>query len=59
MDKIFNRNFFGKNKEPIILKDEVKQEEAKEVIVTGPEKIQCNTHSRFKKSCSTCVEAAK
>ena len=23
------------------------------------EKIQCNTHSRFKKSCPLCVEAAK
>ena len=23
------------------------------------EKIQCNTHSRFKKSCPTCIEAAK
>ena len=23
------------------------------------EKIQCNTHARFKKSCPICVEAAK
>ena len=23
------------------------------------EEIQCNTHSRFKKSCPICVEAAK
>ena len=23
------------------------------------EKIQCNTHTRFKKSCPVCVEAAK
>jgi hypothetical protein len=23
------------------------------------EKIQCNTHSRFKKSCPMCIEAAK
>ena len=23
------------------------------------EKIQCNTHSRFKKSCPICVESAK
>jgi len=50
---------FGKKEEPIILKDEVKQEEAKEVIATEPEKIQCNIHSRFKKSCPTCVKAAK
>ena len=30
-----------------------------EVPVVEPEKIQCNTHSRFKKSCPICVEAAK
>ena len=45
---------FGKKEEPIIL-----EEEAKEVIAIEPEKIQCNTHSRFKKSCPICVEAAK
>ena len=50
---------FGKKKKPIILEEEVKQEEAKEVIATVPEKIQCKTHSRFKKSCPTCNEAAK
>ena len=50
---------FGKKKKPIILEEEVKQEEAKEVIATEPEKILCNTHSRFKKSCPTCNEAAK
>ena len=50
---------FCKCEEPIILKEKPKQEEVKEVIVTEPEKIQCNTHSRFKKSCPICVEAAK
>ena len=30
-----------------------------EVSVVEPEKIQCNTHSRFKKSCPICVEAVK
>jgi hypothetical protein len=50
---------FGKKEEPIILEDEPKQEEVKEIITTEPEKIQCNTHSRFKKSCPLCVEAAK
>ena len=32
-----------------------------EEIVEEPvvEKIQCNTHSRFKKSCPICVESAK
>ena len=54
MEKIF-----GKKEEPVILEDEVNQEEAKEIIATEPEKIQCNTHSRFKKSCPICVEAAK
>jgi len=32
-------------------------ESFKEII--EPEKIQCNTHSRFIKSCPICVEAAK
>ena len=30
-----------------------------EVPVLVEEKIKCNTHLRFKKSCPTCVEAAK
>ena len=29
-----------------------------EVPVMVEEKIKCNTHSRFKKSCPTCVEVA-
>ena len=49
---------FGKKEKPIVSEEEPKQEEVKEIIAE-PEKIQCNTHSRFKKSCSTCVEAAK
>ena len=53
------KKVFGKKEEPIILEDEVKQEEVTEVIATEPKKIQCNTHSRFKKSCPICVEAAK
>ena len=59
---------FGKKEEPIILEEEEKYlaeekaladyaESFKEII--EPEKIQCNTHSRFKKSCPICVEAAK
>ena len=50
---------FGKKEEPIVSEDEVKQEEVKEVVIAEPEKIQCNTHSRFKKSCPICVESAK
>ena len=50
---------FGKKEEPIVSEEEPKQEEVKEVIIAEPEKIQCNTHSRFKKSCPICVEAAK
>ena len=60
--------FSWQRKEPVILEDEEKYleeekaradwaESFKEII--EPEKIQCNTHSRFKKSCSICVEAAK
>ena len=59
-------NFFGNKKEPIILEDEEKylKDEAEmaqylEDKIIEPEKIQCNTHSRFKRSCPTCVEAAK
>jgi hypothetical protein len=57
---------FGKKEKPIILEDEEKylEDEAKmaqylEDKIIEPEKIQCNTHSRFKKSCPMCVEAAK
>ena len=57
IEKIFGR--FCKCEEPIILKEKPKQEEVKEIITVKPEKIQCNTHSRFKKSCSVCIEAAK
>ena len=53
------KKIFGKKEAPIILEEEPKQEKAKEVIIAVPEKIQCNTHSRFKKSCPTCNEAAK
>ena len=53
--KNFLSKIFGITKEPIVL-EEVKEE--KEEIVT-PEKIKCNTHLRFKKSCPICVEAAK
>ena len=39
---------------------EIKEEEAvEEVVIAKPKKIQCNTHSRFKKSCPICVEVAK
>ena len=58
--------FSWQKEEPIILEDEEKylEDEAKmaqylEDKIIEPEKIQCNTHSRFKKSCSICVEAAK
>ena len=50
---------FGKKEKPIILEEKPKQEEVKEIITIKPEKIQCNTHSRFKKSCPICNEAAK
>ena len=53
IEKVFGK--FYKCEEPIILEDEEKYL-AEESIV---EKIQCNTHARFKKSCPICVEAAK
>ena len=58
--------FSWQKEEPVILEDEEKylEDEAKmaqylEDKIIKPEKIQCNTHSRFKKSCPICVEAAK
>ena len=57
IEKIFGK--FCKCEEPIILEEETKQEEVKEIITPEPKKIQCNTHSRFKKSCPICVEVAK
>ena len=58
---------FGKKEEPVILEDEEYLAEEKALAdhaesfkeITEPEKIQCHTHSRFKKSCPICVEAAK
>jgi len=41
------------------LEEEIKSEAVEEVVIAKPKKIQCNTHSRFKKSCPICVEAAK
>jgi len=57
IEKIFGK--FCKCEEPIILEEETKAEAIEEVVIAGPEKVQCNTHSRFKKSCPTCNEAAK
>ena len=57
---------FSKKEEPVILEEEEKylEDEAKmaqylEDKIIEPEKIQCNTHSRFKKSCPICVKADK
>ena len=66
IEKVFGK--FCKCEEQIILEDEEEYlaeeksladyaESFKETV--EPEKIQCNTHSRFKKSCPICVEAAK
>jgi len=57
IEKVFGK--FCKCEEPLILKEEPKLEAVKEVVIAEPKKIQCNTHSRFKKSCPICVEAAK
>jgi len=47
-EKIFGK--FCKCEKPIV------PEEVKEEVII-PEKITCNTHSRYKKSCPICVEA--
>ena len=57
IEKVFGK--FCKCEEPIVSKKKPKPEAVKEVIIAEPKKIQCNTHSRFKKSCPICVEAAK
>ena len=66
IEKIFGK--FCKCEEPIILEDEEKYLEEEKALadhaesfkeIIEPEKIQCNTHSRFKKSCPICIEAAK
>ena len=60
--------FSWQKEEPIILEDEEKYLAEEKALadhaesfkkINEPEKIQCNTHSRFKKSCPVCVEAAK
>ena len=59
------KKIFKKTKTTSELLEEGFDEEQKilelEEIVEEPvvEKIQCNTHLRFKKSCPICVEAAK
>ena len=42
-----------------LYEDVPEPEVIKETITAEPEKIKCNTHSRFKKSCPICVEASK
>ena len=57
IEKVFGK--FCKCEEPIVLKEKPEPEAVEEVIIAEPEKLQCNTHSIFKKSCPVCVEAAK
>jgi len=63
IEKIFGRfcKCEEKTKTTSELLEEGFDEEQKALELEEPvvEKIQCNTHSRFKKSCPTCVEAAK
>ena len=56
IEKVFGK--FCKCEEPIELKEQPKPEVVKEAVIAEPEKIKCNTHSRFIKSCPICVEAA-
>jgi hypothetical protein len=63
--KLLIEKIFKKTQTTSELLEEGFDEEQKvlelEEIVEEPvvEKIQCNTHSRFKKSCPICVESAK
>ena len=63
IEKIFGR--FCKCEEKIKTTSELlmegfdEEQKILELEETVVEKIQCNTHSRFKKSCPICVEAAK
>jgi len=63
IEKIFGRfcKCEEKTKTTSELLEEGFDEEQKALELEEPivEKIQCNTHSRFKKSCPICVEAAK
>ena len=46
---------------PVVLHEETPETPEPKVSTVEPviEKIKCNTHSRYKKSCPICVEAAK
>ena len=64
--KFVNWLFSWQKEKPVILEDEEKYLEEEKALadhaesfkeIIEPEKIQCNTHSRFKKSCPVCVEA--
>ena len=59
--KLLIEKIFKKTQTTSELLEEGFDEEQKALELEEPvvEKIQCNTHSRFKKSCPTCVEAAK
>ena len=63
IEKIFGRfcKCEEKTKTTSELLEEGFDEEQKALELEEPvvEKIQCNTHSRFKKSCPTCNEATK
>ena len=57
IEKIFGK--FCRCEEPIVLKKKPEPEVIKETDTAEPEKIHCPRHSRVKKSCPICVEAAK
>ena len=65
IEKVFGK--FCKCEEPVVLEDKEYLAEEKALAahaesfkeITAPDKIQCTPHSRFKKSCPICVEAAK
>ena len=55
IEKIFGKFCKCEEKDPHL----VLYEDMPEPEVPIIEKIKCNTHSRYKKSCPVCAEAAK
>ena len=62
IEKIFGKFCKCEKKDPpVVLHEETPETPEPKVSIVEPviEKIKCNTHSRYKKSCPICVEAAK
>ena len=64
MIKKLIEKFFGKfckcekKDAPVVLHEDAPKPKVS-IVESVIEKIKCNTHSRYKKSCPICVEASK